>query len=613
MKIFGFEINRKEKKEDANYNIARIMREIGVPRDAVIGEYKTEENPDELNIDTYIRMQQNDGTVQAIIRMLSLPIQSAEPFIIGAENDNGEADFIRTVLFGSEFEGGMSTPMALVISDMTRAIAEGFRAYNKVPQVITQGDYKGKIGWRKIAPRDAQTIKIKVDKHGGFDGLHQIATLGDQTIDKNIPKDYALLYTFQKEKHGLYGESILKSAFYHYDKKHKLYYIACKKAEVETMGIRTVELPQAPNPSDRTAIEKAVDNIGINTRISVPHNYKFDVKFPSNGGSDFIMKNIEHHDLEMAKSALCGMLELNSGGSYALSKDKSNWLVLAINGIMKGMEATINSYVIAPLINYNYGTYNYPKFKFPAITTEAEDLLTEVSKSIFSKAEMLPTEVFNDVVNRAVEKMGIKKEPQDATKELKKIEKESDEKEKIDNLVEKAKTEVKLEEPECPFWREKNKYEQSVSFEDIEERMDLQSVDLEEKLLPIFKKQRAQLKVAIKKAIRNNDIKSIKKLKLIKQDKMQEILLEEMNDTFEFSKRKAADDDKNQSPKTSKATEKILKAKAKEYADMHEDSVKESTIKYLEEALKDKNLKLEEQKEEDWNDTLEEIIEKVNG
>ena len=133
MKIFGFEIgkNKEEKKEYSKYDVLRLMREVGVPRDAVIGDYKNEENPDDLDISTYIRMQQNDGTVQAIIRMLSLPIQSADSFIVEAENDNGEADFIRTILFGSEFEGGMSTPMALVISDMTRAIAEGFRAYNK--------------------------------------------------------------------------------------------------------------------------------------------------------------------------------------------------------------------------------------------------------------------------------------------------------------------------------------------------------------------------------------------------------------------------------------------------------------------------------------------------
>jgi len=102
----------------------------------------------------------------------------------------------------------MSTPLPFILSDMTRAIFEGFRLYEKVAQVIEEGDYKGKIGWRKLAPRDATTVALRADEYGGFMGAHQTCTFGDKTVNINIPSEKCILYTFQKEKHWLYGESI---------------------------------------------------------------------------------------------------------------------------------------------------------------------------------------------------------------------------------------------------------------------------------------------------------------------------------------------------------------------------------------------------------------------
>jgi len=143
-KIFS-SLSGSEKKEerkieaDKRQSLADYINELGVARDAVIGGYNTEENPDSLNPEDYIKMQNNDGEVASIVNLISLPIQSTEYNFIPAKNDNGELDFIINNFTAPKEQGGMSTPLPLVIADMTRAVFEGYRFYEKVAQIIKEG------------------------------------------------------------------------------------------------------------------------------------------------------------------------------------------------------------------------------------------------------------------------------------------------------------------------------------------------------------------------------------------------------------------------------------------------------------------------------------------
>ena len=269
------------KKEDKTkiMSLTEMMEELGVRSEGVIGSYNEEENPDVLAPDTYIYMQENDGSVRSIVRMFTMPIVATPLKILPGNDDKGEAEFIKSVFMGPIYSGGMSTPLSFVISDMCRAIFEGFRLYEKVPQVIEKGSWKGKIGWRKLAPRDSRTITLRADLHGGFNGARQVAVFGTKSVTSNFPPEKCLLYTFQKEKHPLYGESILKTAYYHYDKKHKLYYLAHKKAEIDAVGLKILKISKAGgvSESERVAAEEAVEQIGINTRLTLPEGFELEI------------------------------------------------------------------------------------------------------------------------------------------------------------------------------------------------------------------------------------------------------------------------------------------------------------------------------------------------
>jgi len=395
---------KKTEKRKSVLTIDSFVKELGIGREGVIGLYEAEENPDDLGPETYIAMQENDGEVRGIVRLLTLPIISTPIHILPAKNDQGERDFIETVFMLPRELGGMTTPLPFIIADMTRAIFEGFRLYEKVAQIIPDGPYKDKIGWKKLAPRDAQTVELKADEHGGFDGAHQTATFGSYSVDVDIPKEKCMLFTFQKEKHWLYGESILKTAFYHYDKKHKLYYIAHKKAEIEAIGLKILRVAQTKTEAEREKAEEVVDTIGVNTRITLPPGVDLEVE--RGGGGYDPLPLIEHHNKMMARSALTQAVDqVKYAYPYGKGTSASQYLALAIQSIMSQMEETLNTYAVAPLIDWNFGSKAYPKIKFEKLADVSKTFLREVFDKIMKSGTQLPDGFVEEVINETAKNL----------------------------------------------------------------------------------------------------------------------------------------------------------------------------------------------------------------
>lgn len=385
----GKEKKTPRRKEDLQtFSIPRMLEELGVRTQTTIGTYQEEENPDTRSIEQYIAMQDNDGTVKAITRLFSMPIQSTPIKIMPGEHDKGERDFIENVFMGPQFDGGMTTPLPFVIADMTRAIVEGFRLYEKVPWVIPTGKYKGYIGWRKLAPRDSITIKLRSDERGGFLGAHQQAFFGFKMVNVNIPPEKCILFTFQKERHPFYGESILKTAYYHYDKKHKLYYLAHKKAEVDAVGLKVLKLGKPFTEGEVTRAEEAVDEIGVNSRVTLPAGFELEIdRSPS--GYD-VLKLIEHHDTQIALSTLTQAMSLGTKSTYNYPygsgyTSQTSFIDQMLQSVMKSMEDTLNEWAVAPLIDWNFGTGSYPKIKLMPLKDEVKEGIMKLFSELVKK------------------------------------------------------------------------------------------------------------------------------------------------------------------------------------------------------------------------------------
>ena len=377
------------RKDDQNVmSVKDMMEELGVRSESTIGTYQEEERPDSLTIDNYIAMQDNDGTIRAITRLFSMPIQSTPIKILPGNNDKGERDFIEAVFMGPQYSGGMSTPLPFVIADMTRAIFEGFRLYEKVPQIIENGKHKGLIGWKKLAPRDSNTVKLRADDKGGFLGCHQTATFGTRSVDVDIPPEKCVLFTFQKERHNLYGESILKAAYYHYDKKHKLYYLAHKKAEIDAVGLKILKIGKPLSEQEVSKAETAVEQIGVNSRVTLPAGFELEINRSPTGYD--VLKLIEHHDTQMSLSTLTQAIQMGTKSTYNYTYGKgyeiqTTFIVQMLQSVMKSMEDTLNEWAVAPLIDWNFNSGSYPKIKLMPLKDTTQQFLMSIFESLIRK------------------------------------------------------------------------------------------------------------------------------------------------------------------------------------------------------------------------------------
>lgn len=440
-------------KRTPTMSIKQMMNELGVRTDSTLGSYEEEENPDSISIEQYIQMQENDGTVRAITRLFSMPIQSTSIKIMPSEKDNGERDFIESVFLKPQSEGGMTTPLSFVIADMTRAMFEGFRLYEKIPQIIAEGKYKGKIGWRKLAPRSSSTIELLSDKHGGFNGAHQVAQFGTESIDVKIPPEKCMLYTFQKERHTLYGESILKTAFYHYDKKHKLYYFAHKKAEADAIGVKILKLNKPFSDDEVSSAEDAVDNLRADSRITLPTG--FDLEINRSGTGYNVLDMIEHHDSQIVLSTLTQALQMGTKQKYAYPYGKgfstqSEFIIQMLYSVVKTMEDTLNTWAVPQLIDWNFATKQYPKIKLIPLKDEKEDYIMKIFEDLIKKdpTTYMSPGFANKLINTVAEKLGLEIKIDDSKDALKAFEtgkkKVFDEKKKpAESTPEKIKQEIK--------------------------------------------------------------------------------------------------------------------------------------------------------------------------
>jgi len=443
MSFYSFLTGFKKKKisnDSPKLTVPQLMNELGLRSDTVIGTYNEEENPDSRSIGSYISMQENDGTIRAITRLFAMPIQSTPIKILPGKNDKGERDFIETVFLKTQKEGGMSTPLSFIIADMTRAIFEGFRVYEKVPHIIKEGKYKGKIGWKKLAQRDASTISIRADEHGGFKGVHQTATFGTRTVDIDIPPEKIVLYTFQKERHPFYGESILKTAWYHYDKKHKLYYLAHKKAEVDAIGVKMLKLNKPMSSGEVVAAESAVDNIGANTRVTLPTGFDLEIDRASSGYD--VLSLIEHHDTQIVLSTLAQAIQTGTKSKYAYTygsgvSQQNEFIVMMLQTVMRTMEDTLNEWAVAPLIDWNFKNGSYPKIKLQPLHSAQKNYLLEIFKNLVTKdPSLLSSEYVSTLANSVAEYLGLETRMDPAEMALKAF--ESGKKETFDKLKKPA-------------------------------------------------------------------------------------------------------------------------------------------------------------------------------
>lgn len=332
----------------------------------------------EVTIQSIREMLRKDGQARAIARILTLPLRTADLNVTpneGVADVDGEeeAEFVKMALTRPRSEGGMSTSIENVKAHMGKALADGFAVFEKVWQITDEGQ----ITLRKLAPRSPETVKFLLDENGGLDGVRQKTHWQGQAIDVTIPAPKLLVYTAQHEENPWYGESYMLPAYYHYDKKHKLYYIAHIASQFHAIPGRIGTYPDQADPKEKKAFRENLAKMGFNTALTKPMGYEVD-DFGGQGSMPDYEKLINHQDAMMAKSVLAHFIQLGTGsssGSWALSEDQSDLFTIALETILKEWSEVFSFYVVPQLIDFNFSTRAYPKISFGPLADSTKEAM----------------------------------------------------------------------------------------------------------------------------------------------------------------------------------------------------------------------------------------------
>ena len=389
--------------------IEELQKEIGstISGSLIFGDYEQEMNAwnRERKIRDYREMMK-DPTVEGLFNIVTMPILASEYQIVAEdENENAkeQADFVRKNLFESSFKGGIETPFDLFLDEAMLALADGFAVWEKVYRL----NKDGKLELKKLALRDSLSVELKAEK-GEYVGIRQVVENGG-TVE--IPAYKTFLFTHNKKFNRLYGRSILNSLYKNYDKKQKLEYLDSIALQNDAIKPKILTETQEHLGVDSGVMRKIIHAIGkfgkTNSAVSVPFGY--DIKTLESDGRD-PHQSIERQKSEMAFAFMANFMLLgtqgkSSSGSYALSNTQAGIFQMSLQSILDKLEAHINQYIIADLIDLNFAEPHYPQFKFAKLDKSKIESIFEIFKKMVDK-DKVSDEVVKQVEDEVANQLG---------------------------------------------------------------------------------------------------------------------------------------------------------------------------------------------------------------
>ena len=389
--------------------IEELQKEIGstISGSLIFGDYEQEMNAwnRERKIRDYREMMK-DPTIEGLFNIVTMPILASEYQIMAEdENENAkiQADFVRKNLFESSFKGGIETPFDLFLDEAMLALADGFAVWEKVYRL----NKDGKLELKKLALRDSLSVELR-DEKGEYVGIRQVVENGG-TVE--IPAYKTFLFTHNKKFNRLYGRSILNSLYKNYDKKQKLEYLDSIALQNDAIKPKILTETQEHLGVDSGVMRKIIHAIGkfgkTNSAVSVPFGY--DIKTLESDGRD-PHQSIERQKSEMAFAFMANFMLLgtqgkSSSGSYALSNTQAGIFQMSLQSILDKLEAHINQYIIADLIDLNFAEPHYPQFKFAKLDKSKIESIFEIFKKMVDK-DKVSDEVVKQVEDEVANQLG---------------------------------------------------------------------------------------------------------------------------------------------------------------------------------------------------------------
>ena len=362
-------------------------------------------------------MFKRDGQCSAIEMVLTLPIREADYTIEPAKGDQGEAEFVHSVLMTPDTEGGMHTTPHELVGQVTSA--QVFRrSFFETTWKIRDKD--GKIVLNKIAFRPPATCTARYNSRTGSpNGFRQQVWMFGQAGEffnrahskvpgyVDIPKLRSYVYTHGRHREPLTGVSEMDIAYWCFQTKMKLLYLWYHFLENQAMP-RTIVYGNDPNEAATRADDIAsLKSSGVVGLVHPEAGQKAFEVIPSTDSGTFFKEALGFLEQWQIGSVLAGFMGLTGAatggrGSYALSQDQSSFYLKSRQAVAKEIAESITFDVIKPLVALNFGPdANFPKWKFgPLQDEQIQALLTLFGQMAAAPVLHVPLPVFDLITER---------------------------------------------------------------------------------------------------------------------------------------------------------------------------------------------------------------------
>lgn len=366
---------------------------------------------------------------------------------------DAEATFMNQMWTLPKHGGGMSVTWSRVIRQITLAIPDGCAPFEEVRTVPKEGPLKGKIILKKLAYRDPRTLRFLVDDKGGFDGARQKTVVNGRTIDVKIPADKMWYYAANEEENPYYGVSWLEPAFFHYDVKRKLYYIAHIAAQMSAVPGRVGKMPEAGGRNidlkRLEAVRKAIKDFAFNHSLILPPGWDL-VPFSSSTGFNFL-ELVNHHNSMMSKSVLAKFLDDESRSvviDNSNSSPDADFFVMALEALMAEIAESLSHFVAPKYIDWNFGSGLYPTYKFGTLADSTKDAIKELFQVVATAQSSLWTpEFIRQLEMKLTDRLGLEVDYDEVEKREQEEEAELEEQKRQEMALYQQQFDQQQEEP----------------------------------------------------------------------------------------------------------------------------------------------------------------------
>lgn len=359
---------------------------------------------DDRMVDNMLRL---DGRAQTIAQVLTLPMRGVDWSIEPAKGDSGEAEWTRERFTAPADEGGMRTPFPLVISQLTGASLYKRAYFEKVVRLQTDGT----AVWDKLAWRPPASCQLAVSGSGDPAGFRQRAWKGGQFEQVDIPAVRSMVHVNQQHRRPLDGVSDLETAYVLFEYRQKLRFLWYS-------GLENHALPKAV-AKGHTNDQRMLDDLAL--RVATLKSGGVIAIGPDDDVTPYPAGTVAEFEQamnslasEMAQSVLAGFVDLTSGatgtGSYALSKDATDFFLQSRHAALGELETTITHQAFAPLVRWAFGPGGKtPLMRFGSLVQEAAGVAVEMLTALASAPSLtvLPQAFLDELTEKVAALLGL--------------------------------------------------------------------------------------------------------------------------------------------------------------------------------------------------------------